>query len=58
LRPVFAASCAQHVSDLCSKSTLRPHVVDIQSPTVEIRQGEKDRRKKKKKPQDENIYGP
>jgi len=27
-------------------------MVDIQSPTAEIRQG-----KKKKKPQDENIYG-
>jgi len=31
-------------------------VVDIQSPTAEIRQGKK-RKKKKKKPQDENIYG-
>ena len=29
-------------------------MVDIQSPTAEIRQGKK---RKKKKPQDENIYG-
>jgi len=25
LRPVFSASCAQHVSDLHLKFTLRPH---------------------------------
>ena len=31
-------------------------MVDIQSPTAEIRRGKKER-KKKKKPQDENIYG-
>jgi len=31
-------------------------MVDIQSPTTEIRRGKKER-KKKKKPQDENIYG-
>jgi len=31
-------------------------MVDIQSPTGEIRRGKKER-KKKKKPQDENIYG-
>jgi len=30
-------------------------MVDIQSPTAEIRRGKK--RKKKKKKQDENIYG-
>jgi len=29
-------------------------MVDIQSPTAEIRRGQK---KKKKKPQNENIYG-
>jgi len=31
-------------------------MADIQSPTAEIRRGKKERRKKKK-PQDENIYG-
>ena len=45
LRPVFAASRAQHVSDLHSKFTLGPHhvpsMVDIQSPTAEIRRGKK-----------------
>jgi len=55
LRAVFSASRAQHVSDLQSKFT-RPHhmwnMADIQSPTAEIRRG-----KKKRKPQDENIYG-
>jgi len=30
-------------------------MVDIQSPTPEIRRGKKEKRKKKKKPQDENI---
>jgi len=59
LRAVFSASSAQHVSDLHSKFTLRPHHVwkygRHQSPTAEIRWGKKER--KKKKPQDENIYG-
>jgi len=33
-------------------------MVDIQSPTAEIRRGKKkERKKKKKKKQDENIYG-
>jgi len=32
-------------------------MVDIQSPTAEIRRGKKKERKKKKKKQDENIYG-
>jgi len=48
LRPVFAASPVQHVSDLHLKFALRPdHVcncasmVDIQSATAEIRQGKK-----------------
>jgi len=59
LHAVFSASRAQHVSDLHSKFTLRPHhvwkyIVDIQSPTAEIRRGKK---RKKKKRQDENIYG-
>ena len=57
LRPVFAASRVQQVSDLHSKFALRPrHVyksmVDIQYPTAEIRRGKKERRKKL---QDENI---
>ena len=46
LRPVFAASRVQHISDLHSKFALRPHhvflcgsMVDIQSPTAEIRRG-------------------
>jgi len=30
-------------------------MVDIQSPTAEIRRGKKEERKKKKKKQDENI---
>jgi len=33
-------------------------MVDIQSPTAEIRRGKKkNKKKKKKKKQDENIYG-
>jgi len=61
LRPVFAASRAQHVSDLHSKFTLGPHhvqrMVDIQSPTAEIRRGKKKKKeeRRKKKKQDENI---
>jgi len=47
LRVVFSASREQHVSDLHSKLTLRPHhVVDIQTPTAEIRRGKKEERKK------------
>ena len=42
LRPVFAASRVQHISDMHSKFALRPHtmcvsMVDIQSPASEIR---------------------
>ena len=52
LSPVFSASRVQHISDLHSKFALRPHLcqsmVNIQSPTAEIRRG-----KKKKKKQDE-----
>jgi len=68
LRPVFAASPVQHVSDLHLKFALRPHhvckyasMVDIQSVTAEIRRGkkrgQKDRKKKKKKkkPQGKTI---
>ena len=45
LRPVFAASRVQHISDMRSKFALRPHHVlkygrlDIQSATAEIRRG-------------------
>jgi len=69
LRPIFSACRVQHVSDLHSKFALMPHhsitlsycghsmcgsMVDIQSPTAEIRRGKKeiDRRKK---PQGKNI---
>ena len=59
LRPVFAASRVQQVSDLHSKFALRPHhvwsMIDIQSATAEIRRGKRRRRKKKKIPQDENV---
>jgi len=52
LRPVFAASRAQRISDLHSKFALRPHhvqgMVNIQSPTAEIRRG-----KKRKKEEEE-----
>jgi len=58
LHPVFAASRVQRISDLQSKFALRPHhvpsMVNIQSPTAEIRRGKK-RRKKERKKQDENI---
>jgi len=57
LRPVFAASRVQHVSDLRVKFALRSHHVwkygDIQSATAEIRRGKKEDRKKK--PQGKNI---
>ena len=60
LRPVFAASHVQHISDLHSKFALRPHhmcasMAEIQSATAEIRRGKKKKKKKKKKPQDKNI---
>jgi len=42
LRPVFAASRVQHVSDLHPKFALRPHhMADVQSATAEIRRGKK-----------------
>jgi len=56
LRPVFPASRMQHISDLHSKFTLKPHpstMVDIQSPTSENRRGKKEERRKK--PQGKNI---
>ena len=47
LRPVFAASRVQHISDLHSKFALGPHHVskyaDIQSATAEIRRGKEER---------------
>ena len=53
LRPVFSASRVQHISDLHSKFTLGQtmcgSMVDIQSPTAEIRRGKKQKKKKKKK---------
>jgi len=64
LRPVFSESRVQHISDLHSKFALRPHhVIDIQSPTAEIRRGKEEeeeeelrrRKKERKKKQDENI---
>ena len=43
-------SRVQHISDMDSKFALRPHhvwnLVDIQSPTAEIRRGKEDRKKK------------
>jgi len=52
LHPVFPARHVQHVSDLHSKLTLGPHhMVDIQSPTAEIRRG----KKRRKKSHGENI---
>jgi len=56
LQPVFSASRVQHNSDLHPKFALRPHtmcgsMVDIQSANAAIRRG---RKRKKKKPQDEN----
>jgi len=32
-------------------------MVDIQSPTAEIRRGKKEEERRRKKKQDENIYG-
>jgi len=54
LRPAFPASRVQHVSDLHSKFALSHTVcgrimVDIQSPTADIRRGKKEKRRKKKK---------
>jgi len=48
LRPVFAASCVQHISDLHSKFAIRPHhvrkyMVDIQSATAKNKRGKNDR---------------
>jgi len=46
LRPVFAASRLQRISDLHSKfalrHTMRQSMVNIQSPTAEIRRGKEE----------------
>jgi len=60
LRPVFAASRVQRISDLHSKFALRPHhvpkYVNIQFPTAEIRRGKKKKKEeRRRKKQDENI---
>jgi len=52
LHPVFSASCVQHTSDLHSKFALRLHhmcrsLVDIQSPTAEIKRGIKKKKERK-----------
>ena len=58
LLPVFSASHMQHISYLHSKFALRHtmcgSMVDIQSPTAEIRRGNKKEEERRKK-QDENI---
>jgi len=45
LCPEFSASRLQHISDMHSNFALRPHhvwsMVDVQSPTAEIRRGKK-----------------
>jgi len=55
LHPVFSASRMQQILDLHSKFALWPHahtmcgsMVDIQSPTAEIRRGKKEEERKKK----------
>ena len=65
LRPVFAASRQQHISDLNSKFALGPHHVskygDIQPAAAEIRRGKKDIRQKidrRQKSQGKNIMPP
>jgi len=53
LHPVFLASRMQHIADMHSKFALKPHImcesmVDIQSPTAEIRRGKtKEERRRK-----------
>jgi len=48
LRPVFAVSRVQRISDLHSKfHTMYQSIVNIQSPTAEIRRGKKRKMKKK-----------
>jgi len=41
LRPIISASRVQHISDIHSKFTMCGSIVDIQSPTAEIRRGKK-----------------
>ena len=53
LRPVFSASHVQHISDLHSKfakgHTMCGSMADIQSPTAEIRRGNKKEEKNRMK---------
>jgi len=49
LRPVFSASRVQQISDMHSKFALATsYMVDIQSPTAEIRRGKKEEEERKK----------
>ena len=57
LHPVFSASRVQHVSDLHLKFVLRPHHVWKygRHPICDGQDYEETRKKKMKKPHDENI---
>jgi len=48
LRPVFPASRMQHISDM-QGHTMCGSMVDIQSPTAEIRRGKNEEERQKKK---------
>jgi len=56
---LYLASRVQYISDMHSKFALRPNqvwkLVNIQSTTAENKRGKKIERRRKKKPQDENI---
>jgi len=58
MRPVFAASRVQRISDLHSKFALRPHHVPKYGKhpisTAEIRRGKKEERRRKKKEEERN----
>jgi len=49
LHPVFSASRVQHISDLHSNVALCGSMVDIQSPTAEIKRGKKKKEEERKK---------
>jgi len=57
----ISASRVQYISDMRSKFALRPHhmcgsMVDIQTPTAEIRRGKKRKKEeRRKKPHGKNI---
>jgi len=62
LRPVFAASRRQHISDLHSKFALARHamcrsMVDIQSAAAEIRRGKKKKKDRKKETTGQKYNG-